>query len=104
VVTHVKTPAPPQKIEPELINYPNPFNASTNFFVKIPGQLNGSRGNILIYNSRGQFVKDILLNENGRSNWDGTNAKGRAMPSGIYHYQLNIGQQVVKRGSMILLK
>jgi hypothetical protein len=104
VVTGVKNLEPPQPSEIELINYPNPFNASTNFFVKIPEQLQKKNGHISIYNAGGQLVKMIPLKRHAPVNWDGTDEHGGNMPTGIYYYRLDIDKQIMKRGSTILLK
>jgi hypothetical protein len=36
--------------------------------------------------------------------WDGRDAVGSVMPSGVYYYKLNVDKQVLRTGSMILLK
>lgn len=104
VVTDVKNPELTQTTKLELINFPNPFNASTNFFVKIPEQMQGKAGDISIYNTNGQLVKRIPLKQRVRYSWDGTGKNGSLMPSGVYYYRLNIDRQIMKSGSMILLK
>jgi hypothetical protein len=104
VVTSVEENGPLQSEEFTLINYPNPFNLSTNFFVKIPDRMKDKAGAVNIYNSNGQLVKAITINENTSVNWDGRDKNGNIMPSGIYYYQLNIEKQMKKSGSMILLK
>lgn len=104
VVTHVKNPEPNQITKLELINFPNPFTASTNFFVKIPEQMQGKTGNISIYNTNGQLVKRIPLKQRAGNSWDGTDENGSLMPSGVYYYRLNIDRQIIKSGSTILLK
>lgn len=104
VVTGVENLEPPQSSEIELINYPNPFNVSTNFFVKIPELQQGKPGNISIYNASGQLVNKISIKQRAPVNWDGTDEHGGHMPTGIYYYRLDIDKQIVKSGSMILLK
>lgn len=104
VVTGVENLAPPQTSEIELINYPNPFNASTNFFVKIPEPLQRKPGHISIYNASGQLVKKIFLKPHVPVNWDGSDEHGATVPTGIYYYRLAIDSQIMKSGSMILLK
>lgn len=90
--------------EINIINYPNPFNSSTNFFIKIPDKLKDKRGEIEIYNINGQLIRTIPIKGSGTVHWDGKNMNGSTMPSGIYYYRLNIDDQVMKNGSMILLK
>ncbi|MCG3118953.1 MAG: hypothetical protein ALAOOOJD_01242 [bacterium] len=104
VVTGVENLKPPETSAIELINYPNPFNASTNFFVKIPESLQKKSGHISIYNASGQFVKKIPLKSYATGNWDGTDEHGDTAPTGIYYYRLALDEQILKSGSMILLK
>lgn len=68
-------------------NYPNPFNSST----KISFQLK-KEGYIIIkiYNVLGKEVTTVIRNNfNAGYNetlWDGTNIRGKNLPSGIYFY------------------
>jgi len=85
-------------------NFPNPFNSSTiiEFFLPKEAEIELS-----IYNIFGQKVK-ILLNEKLSSGkkrvfWDGKNEKGENLPSGIYFYQLRIGN-FSETKKLILLK
>ena len=72
-----------------LSNYPNPFNAQTNFKFEIftPGRVK-----LCIYNLKGEIVRLICNNnlEQGIYNlkWDGTDASGHYVSSGIYICQL----------------
>jgi len=104
VDTDVKLFGSTQNTKLELINFPNPFNASTNFFVKIPEQMQGRVGDISIYNIRSQLVKMIPFKFQGKNSWDGSDVNGSLMPSGIYYYRFKIDNKVMKSGSMILLK
>ena len=77
-----------------LQNYPNPFNPET----WIPYQLSeDSQVSISIYDTTGQLVRTLSLgfqsagfyNSQGRAAyWDGRNAVGERVASGIYFYQL----------------
>ena len=77
-----------------LQNYPNPFNPET----WIPYQLSeGSPVSISIYDTTGKLVRTLSLgfqsagfyNSQGRAAyWDGRNALGERVASGIYFYQL----------------
>jgi FlgD Ig-like domain len=87
-----------------LINYPNPFNPSTNFFVKIPSRLMDMRGTITIFNVSGQLIRTLPIQAGATAQWDGKDAAGSVMPSGVYYYRLNLDKTVMKTGSMILLK
>jgi|GEM_PF-1433106 len=104
IVTSVKSDVSKMNDELKLINYPNPFNLSTTFFVKLPDRLKKKTGNITIANLNGQLVRTIPIREGGSVSWDGRDAGGSIMPSGIYYYKLIIDTQVLTTGSMILLK
>ena len=92
-----------------LQNYPNPFNPET----WIPYQLSeDSPVSILIYDTSGKLVRTLSLGfqsagfYNSRSHaayWDGRNALGERVASGIYFYQLMTPSfHQIKR--MIILK
>ena len=77
-----------------LQNYPNPFNPET----WIPYQLSeGSSVSVSIYDTTGQLIRTLPLGfqaagfYNSRERaayWDGRNALGERVASGIYFYQL----------------
>ena len=77
-----------------LQNYPNPFNPET----WIPYQLSeDGQASISIYDTTGQLIRTLSLgfqsagfyNSQGRAAyWDGRNALGERVASGIYFYQL----------------
>ncbi len=104
IISAVADNVPPQSEKLTVINYPNPFNLSTNFFVKIPERLKGKPGNINIYNTNGRIVKNILLKIDSNTKWDGTDKNGIIVPSGRYYYQLILDNQKMRSGTMILLK
>ncbi len=90
-----------------LQNYPNPFNLETTIRFSIPSKLANSFSELKIYNINGQLIKKIFSREIPAGNylvkWDGRNDVGQIVSSGVYIYQLKIGQ-VVKSGKMSLLK
>jgi hypothetical protein len=105
VVTSVEDYELPLDEDITLINYPNPFNLSTTFFVKIPGNLSHKSKAIYIYNVTGELIKIIpIKGDTTNVRWDGTDSGGRIMASGIYYYRLNVDNIAIKSGSMILLK
>ncbi len=86
-------------------NYPNPFNPSTNIRYSIPSV---SDVNLKIYNVLGQEIRTLVNSVkqapgNYEAEWNGTNAAGIAMPSGLYIYRLTAGEFVQTR-QMILLQ
>ena len=92
-----------------LANYPNPFNPET----WIPYQLaSGSDVEIVIYDVKGIVVRHLELGhqpagyytkKNRAAYWDGRNAVGERVASGIYFYQLQAGNVSLLR-KMVILK
>ena len=91
-----------------LANYPNPFNPET----WIPYHLaNSSDVQITIYNTRGLLIRTLPLGHQSagfytdRSRaayWDGRNALGERVASGIYFYQLQTDEISPMRKMLIL--
>ena len=92
-----------------LANYPNPFNPET----WIPYQLaDSSNVQILIYDTKGTVVRHLELghqpagyytNRSRAAYWDGRNALGERVASGIYFYQLQ-ANNVSSLRKMLILK
>ncbi|HPN40749.1 MAG TPA: FlgD immunoglobulin-like domain containing protein [Candidatus Cloacimonadota bacterium] len=93
--------APPQPETPELVLpagfntlYPNPFNPDLNirFTVDQPG-----RTTIEIYNLRGQMLRRLMDSNLAKGShkvmWDGRDAKGSLVSSGVYQLVLRSGSQ-----------
>ena len=91
-----------------LPNYPNPFNPET----WIPYQLaKPADAKISIYAADGQLIRRLALGTQGigiyesRSRaayWDGKNASGESVASGIYFYTLSAGNFKATRRMLIL--
>ena len=91
-----------------LPNYPNPFNPET----WIPYQLGEPADvNISIYSVRGHLVRSLALGHQpvgiyeSRSRaayWDGKNAHGESVASGVYFYTLSAGDFTATRKMLIL--
>ncbi|RMH70258.1 MAG: tandem-95 repeat protein, partial [Gemmatimonadetes bacterium] len=85
-------------------NYPNPFNPKTTIRFDIPATANVE---LRIYDVSGRLVNALVSEtlEAGTYSveWDGTNAKGEAVSSGVYFYQLH-SEDFSATQSMILLK
>jgi len=89
-------------------NYPNPFNPETWF----PFALNRrSNVEIQIYSANGDLVRTLRLGGKApgiyRSKpqaayWDGNNDAGEAVSSGVYFYQLRVGEATFVRKAMLL--
>ena len=99
-----------QPLQSQLLqNYPNPFNPET----WIPYQLSeDSQVSVSIYDTTGKLIRTLSLGfqsagfYNSRERaayWDGRNALGERVASGVYFYQLTTGAfQQTKR--MLILK
>ncbi len=74
-------------------NYPNPFNPTTQIRYGLPQQ---SRVTLTIYNVVGQEVLRLVDGEQSAGFhsflWNGTNASGASVASGIYFYKLEAHQ------------
>ena len=91
-----------------LANYPNPFNPE----MWIPYQLaNPSDVTITIYDTRGTIVRRLELgyqraahytHRSRAAYWDGKNAIGEGVASGIYFYQLRADNLLLLRKMVIL--
>ena len=91
-----------------LQNYPNPFNPET----WIPYQLSADTDvSITIYGATGELVRTLSLgfqsagfyNSRARAAyWDGRNALGERVASGVYFYTLTAGEFTTTRKMLIL--
>lgn len=91
-----------------LANYPNPFNPET----WIPYQLAiGTDVQILIYDAKGTLIRQLELGyqpegyyteRNSAAYWDGRNALGERVASGLYFYQLRTNEASALRKMLIL--
>ncbi len=87
-----------------LQNYPNPFNQSTTICFRLPRQ---EQIRLIVYDLMGREVKRLAAGDfrpgQYQFQWDGRNAAGKAVASGIYLYQLQSpDRQILKK--MMLLK
>lgn len=75
-------------------NYPNPFNASTSIAFSLE---NSGKASLTIYDITGGIVATLLDDHLTAgiytSKWNGRNAQGSAVSSGIYHAILNSNAQ-----------
>ncbi len=103
-VVSVKEYVQQQDFDLTVINYPNPFNSSTNFFVKIPNEFKYKTGRINIYRINGEKIYTISVSGKTTATWDGRNTNGEIVSSGVYYYQLELDNSIYKNGSMVFLK
>ena len=89
----------------DLSNYPNPFNPSTtiNFSIK-----NDSNVELSIYNLKGQKIKILVQDEFNSGDhsimWDGDDESNKPVSSGVYYYQLQVGNEIIVTEKCLLLK
>ena len=91
-----------------LPNYPNPFNPET----WIPYQLSEPAAvRLTIYDIKGRVVRDLDLghqragmyqSKSRAAYWDGKNAQGESVASGVYFYMLKAGTFTATRKMLIL--
>ena len=85
-------------------NYPNPFNPETVIGYTLA---EASNVHLVIYNLVGQQVRVLVSNSQAagqyRVRWDGRDASGYQVTSGVYLYRLVAGTQVEIR-KMVLMK
>nr|MBN2276611.1 T9SS type A sorting domain-containing protein [candidate division Zixibacteria bacterium] len=85
-------------------NHPNPFNAATTISYSLE---NRSKVEISVFNILGQNIRNLVDEVKAAGNytviWDGRDASGRGVATGIYFYQLIAGDYIETR-KMILLK
>jgi hypothetical protein len=86
-------------------NYPNPFNPSTQIRYDLPkaGQVT-----LTIYNSLGQEVRRLVdrVQPAGyhQITWNGRDERGKLVPSGFYHYRLQVDADFVSTKKMLMAK
>jgi len=84
-------------------NYPNPFNANTTIGFTID---TNSRVELSIYDILGRkiitLVDDNKLTGQYQAIWDGANAEGSAVSSGVYFYRLTAGDKIISKQMMLL--
>ncbi len=90
--------------EVTLTNYPNPFNPSTTISYNLPYQ---DKVTIGIYNIKGQLVKQLLDGSQPEGSyqvvWDGKDAHGRIVASGIYYSRIQACGKTLNK-KMLMLK
>jgi len=83
--------------------YPNPFNPSTTIGFGIEKD---SKVRIVIYNSRGQLVRELVNGSYAKGNytlaWNAKDNNGRSVSSGIYTIRMTGGNQDYVRKIMLM--
>jgi hypothetical protein len=85
-------------------NVPNPFNPTTSISFVLPVR---SRVTLAVFDVEGRHVKTLVdgLIKGGATDatWDGTDARGNPVSSGVYLYRLSVGHKNLTK-KMLLLK
>jgi hypothetical protein len=85
-------------------NHPNPFNPSTTISFTLPER---ARVTLLIYDVQGRLLRtlvDDMVGEGYQERmWDGKDASGSQVGSGVYFYRLTAGDKTLTK-KMVLLK
>ncbi|MBN1540503.1 T9SS type A sorting domain-containing protein, partial [candidate division KSB1 bacterium] len=85
-------------------NYPNPFNLETVLDFDLP---QNGHTRLQIHNIRGQLVSTLIDDQRAAGSyrlvWDGRDALGRVLPTGVYLYTLQSGEFQMTR-KLLLLK
>jgi predicted GH43/DUF377 family glycosyl hydrolase len=88
-----------------LGNEPNPFNPTTVLVYSLPEP---SEVRVRIYDARGARVRDLFAGSVGAGDhrliWDGRDAGGRRLPSGVYFFSLEVNGGAAGRHKMTLIK
>ena len=86
-------------------NYPNPFNPSTEIAFALPAPSNVQ---LEVFNVLGQQVNTIFSGElpagNHTVTWQGDDAEGRKVSSGVYFYRLSTDSEFTDTRKMLLVK
>lgn len=60
---------------------------------------------IVIFNLKGQKIKQYsIISSQSSIIWDGTNDNNQPVSSGIYYYQLQVGNEIIVTEKCLLLK
>jgi hypothetical protein len=90
--------------EVALTNFPNPFDRETTFRLDLPPE--ADRVCLQVYSVTGRRIRTLLheVRTPGRIaiSWDGRDAQGRRVASGLYLCRLDIGKSMVVRKAMVL--
>jgi len=89
-------------------NYPNPFNPETNVRFAIPAVGRDVHAVVTIYNTTGQEVVRLVDGQYGagyyKALWDGKDAQGRPVGSGVYLCNLTVEGTFSQTRQMTLVK
>jgi hypothetical protein len=85
-------------------NYPNPFNKNTTINYNLQEK---AHVNLKIFNTQGQEIETLVNDHQAPGfysvHWDGQNAGGKNVSSGIYIYKIQVNRET-KNKKMLYLK
>jgi len=81
--------------------YPNPFNASITISFSLD-EVRPHQTEISIYNIKGQLIKELSINDQSAI-WNGRDANGNSVASGIYFYKMDSGRYTANK-KIVLMK
>lgn len=98
-----------------VLNYPNPFTTSTNFYFEHNHPCTSITVQVKIFTIAGKLIKTITVEQSGSANakgsaisWDGKDDFGDAIGRGVYLYQLEVltsdGLKANKLEKLVILK
>jgi endoglucanase len=95
---------PDRSKKKESGNFPNPFNPSTNIHFSLTEHSNVE---ISVYTIDGRLIRNLIKNHYGVGahtiRWDGRDASGKRVSSGLYIYRIEAGEKIVT-GKMTLVR
>ena len=96
-----ETPTPQQLA---LENYPNPFNPSTTIRYALPKP---ARVTLTVFDVNGRLVRTLVRDAAKpagmfEAEWNGTDAAGLPVASGVYFYRLKAGSETLTRKAVLL--
>jgi len=84
-------------------NHPNPFNGDTWITYRLP---KSSEATLRIYNSLGQSIKTLVAEKKPAGihqvRWNGRDDSGKQVSSGIYLYQLQVGNDISLKKMLLI--
>ena len=98
----------PQEPKKSVSAYPNPFRNSTAISFHRTTE-STEETEIKIYNIKGQLIREFHPVPSSPSHsievvWDGKDKNGSKVSSGLYYYQVKIGDEVIGTNKCLLMK
>ena len=91
---------------PLLSSEPNPFHGSTSITYVLPEASTGLPVSLRIFNTSGRLIRALVDSPQSigthEVNWAGRNDNGANVPSGVYFYELRVGDERVSRRVVLL--